>query len=159
VCSWVMLDAASMQLLIWAMAVHAPRAGVPSRDHRSHALVTFQLQLDCCTRVSARLPRIAHIDFPCTNHRCRWVQHECRALSEVDAPEVNPLLQQAAVALRERPVSCGQSCCRLPSAFALMSVPGGVGSCAPTAVLRLMRHCTCKRNQAAAQLSYKTGML
>ncbi|KAI3423947.1 hypothetical protein D9Q98_009781 [Chlorella vulgaris] len=35
---------------------------------------------------------------------CRWVQHECRALSEVDAPEVNPLLQQAAVALRERPV-------------------------------------------------------
>lgn len=36
---------------------------------------------------------------------CRWVQHECRALSEADAPEVNPLLQQAASALRERPVS------------------------------------------------------
>ncbi|KAL4421302.1 hypothetical protein ABPG75_010593 [Micractinium tetrahymenae] len=35
---------------------------------------------------------------------CRWVQQECRALSEADAPEVNPLLQQAAVALRERPV-------------------------------------------------------
>jgi hypothetical protein len=36
---------------------------------------------------------------------CRWVQQECRALSEVDAPEVNPLLQEAAAALRERPVS------------------------------------------------------
>ncbi|KAL4424572.1 hypothetical protein ABPG77_009156 [Micractinium sp. CCAP 211/92] len=35
---------------------------------------------------------------------CRWVQQECRALSEADAPEVNPLLQQAAAALRERPV-------------------------------------------------------
>lgn len=35
---------------------------------------------------------------------CRWVQQECRELSEADAPEVNPLLQQAAAALRERPV-------------------------------------------------------
>ncbi|PRW32513.1 Conserved oligomeric Golgi complex subunit 6 isoform A [Chlorella sorokiniana] len=35
---------------------------------------------------------------------CRWVQAECRGLSEADAPEVNPLLQQAAAALRERPV-------------------------------------------------------
>ncbi|PSC76084.1 Conserved oligomeric Golgi complex subunit 6 [Micractinium conductrix] len=35
---------------------------------------------------------------------CRWVQQECRSLSEADAPEINPLLQQAAAALRERPV-------------------------------------------------------
>jgi hypothetical protein len=32
------------------------------------------------------------------------VQHECRGLSEADAPDVNPLLQRAAAALRERPV-------------------------------------------------------
>ncbi len=35
---------------------------------------------------------------------CRWVQAECRGLSDVDAPEVNPLLQRAAAALRERQV-------------------------------------------------------
>ena len=35
---------------------------------------------------------------------CRWVQGECRNLGEMDAPEVNPLLQRAAEALRERPV-------------------------------------------------------
>jgi hypothetical protein len=35
---------------------------------------------------------------------CRWVQAECRALSELDAPEVNPLLQRAAASLRERQV-------------------------------------------------------
>ena len=34
----------------------------------------------------------------------RWVQAECRGLSDVDAPEVNPLLQRAAAALRERQV-------------------------------------------------------
>lgn len=33
------------------------------------------------------------------------MQQECRGLSEADAPEVNPLLQEAAAALRERPVS------------------------------------------------------
>ena len=32
------------------------------------------------------------------------MQQECRSLSEADAPEINPLLQQAAAALRERPV-------------------------------------------------------
>lgn len=35
---------------------------------------------------------------------CRWVQAECRELSEMDAPEVNPLLQRAAAALMEREV-------------------------------------------------------
>ena len=40
---------------------------------------------------------------------CRWVQAECRGLSEADAPEVNPLLQQAAAALRERPVSAAHA--------------------------------------------------
>lgn len=36
--------------------------------------------------------------------RCRWVQAECRRLGEADAPEVDPVLQRAAAALRERPV-------------------------------------------------------
>ena len=35
---------------------------------------------------------------------CRWVQGECRGLGDMDAPEVNPLLQRAAQALREREV-------------------------------------------------------
>lgn len=35
---------------------------------------------------------------------CRWVQAECRGLSEGDAPDVNPLLQRAAATLRERHV-------------------------------------------------------
>lgn len=35
---------------------------------------------------------------------CRWVQNECRALGEMDAPEVNPLLQKAVGALRDREV-------------------------------------------------------
>ncbi|KAK9790340.1 hypothetical protein WJX73_004685 [Symbiochloris irregularis] len=35
---------------------------------------------------------------------CRWVQGECRNLGDMDAPEVNTLLQSAAEALRERPV-------------------------------------------------------
>jgi hypothetical protein len=35
---------------------------------------------------------------------CRWVQAQCRGLAELDAPEVNPLLQRAAAALRERTV-------------------------------------------------------
>lgn len=34
----------------------------------------------------------------------RWVQNECRGLGEADAPEVEPLLQRAAAALRARPV-------------------------------------------------------
>ena len=34
----------------------------------------------------------------------RWVQGECRRLGDADAPEVDPLLQRAAGALRERPV-------------------------------------------------------
>eukprot|EP00887_Chlorella_sp_A99_P005804 scaffold1.g5804.t1 len=34
---------------------------------------------------------------------CRWVQAECRELSELDGPEVNPVLQRAAAALRDRP--------------------------------------------------------
>ncbi len=36
--------------------------------------------------------------------RCRWVQGECRRLGDADAPEVDPVLQRAATALRERPV-------------------------------------------------------
>lgn len=35
---------------------------------------------------------------------CRWVQNECRNIGEHDAPEVDPLLQTAVQALRERPV-------------------------------------------------------
>eukprot|EP00232_Nephroselmis_pyriformis_P023605 CAMPEP_0182872834 /NCGR_PEP_ID=MMETSP0034_2-20130328/11959_1 /TAXON_ID=156128 /ORGANISM="Nephroselmis pyriformis, Strain CCMP717" /LENGTH=312 /DNA_ID=CAMNT_0025005447 /DNA_START=10 /DNA_END=945 /DNA_ORIENTATION=+ len=35
---------------------------------------------------------------------CRWVQAECRALGDTDTPEVGEQLQQAARALRERPV-------------------------------------------------------
>ena len=35
---------------------------------------------------------------------CRWVQGECRGLGDMDAPEVDPLLQRAAQALREREV-------------------------------------------------------
>lgn len=35
---------------------------------------------------------------------CRWVQSECRGLSDVDSPEVNPLLQRAVAALRSRSV-------------------------------------------------------
>ena len=35
---------------------------------------------------------------------CRWVQGECRRLGDTDAPEVEPMLQRAASALRERPV-------------------------------------------------------
>ncbi len=35
---------------------------------------------------------------------CRWVQGQCRGLGDMDAPEVGPLLQQAARALRERQV-------------------------------------------------------
>ena len=34
----------------------------------------------------------------------RWVQGECRRLGDSDAPEVDPVLQRAAAALRERPV-------------------------------------------------------
>ncbi len=34
----------------------------------------------------------------------RWLQAECRGLGGADAPEVDPLLQRAAAALRERPV-------------------------------------------------------
>ena len=34
----------------------------------------------------------------------RWVQGECRRLGDTDAPEVDPMLQRAASALRERPV-------------------------------------------------------
>jgi hypothetical protein len=37
-------------------------------------------------------------------HAGRWVQAECRRLGDADAPEVDPLLQRAAAALRERPV-------------------------------------------------------
>ncbi|CAL8463754.1 g3288 [Coccomyxa elongata] len=37
-------------------------------------------------------------------HLCRWVQGECRRLGDADAPEVDPVLQRAAAALRERPV-------------------------------------------------------
>ena len=33
----------------------------------------------------------------------RWLQAECRGLGSTDAPEVDPLLQRAAAALRERP--------------------------------------------------------
>jgi hypothetical protein len=32
------------------------------------------------------------------------VQGECRRLGDADAPEVDPVLQRAAAALRERPV-------------------------------------------------------
>lgn len=35
---------------------------------------------------------------------CRWVQGQCRNIGEFDAPEVDPLLQAAVRALRERPV-------------------------------------------------------
>lgn len=35
---------------------------------------------------------------------CRWVQAECRGIGDYDAPEVEPLLQTAVAALRERPV-------------------------------------------------------
>ena len=35
---------------------------------------------------------------------CRWVQGECRRLGDTDAPEVDPMLQRAASALRERPM-------------------------------------------------------
>ena len=35
---------------------------------------------------------------------CRWVQGECRGLGDMDAPEVDPLLQRAAQVLREREV-------------------------------------------------------
>lgn len=34
----------------------------------------------------------------------RWVQAQCHSLTDLDTPEVNPLLQQAAAALRQRPV-------------------------------------------------------
>ena len=51
---------------------------------------------------------------------CRWVQQECRELSEADAPEVNPLLQQAAAALRERPV---RSCTAAAAGPCLSSPP------------------------------------
>ncbi|KAG2497264.1 hypothetical protein HYH03_004848 [Edaphochlamys debaryana] len=35
---------------------------------------------------------------------CRWVQVQCRNIGEYDAPEVEPALQAAVAALRERPV-------------------------------------------------------
>ncbi|GIL61283.1 hypothetical protein Vafri_15679 [Volvox africanus] len=35
---------------------------------------------------------------------CRWVQVQCRNIGEYDAPEVEPALQTAVAALRERPV-------------------------------------------------------
>ncbi|KAL3678988.1 hypothetical protein R1sor_021944 [Riccia sorocarpa] len=35
---------------------------------------------------------------------CRWVQNECRSLSDNDTPEVSDLLKTAARSLRERPV-------------------------------------------------------
>ena len=45
----------------------------------------------------------AHI-APVVWRLIRWVQGECRRLGDADAPEVDPLLQRAAAALRERPV-------------------------------------------------------
>ncbi|GFR52692.1 hypothetical protein Agub_g15319 [Astrephomene gubernaculifera] len=35
---------------------------------------------------------------------CRWVQVQCRSIGEYDAPEVEPALQAAVAALRQRPV-------------------------------------------------------
>lgn len=35
---------------------------------------------------------------------CRWVQSECRGLSDIDSPEVDPLLQRAVASLRVRHV-------------------------------------------------------
>lgn len=39
-----------------------------------------------------------------TRRARRWLQGECRGLGGADAPEVDPALQRAAAALRERPV-------------------------------------------------------
>ena len=52
---------------------------------------------------------ISHmLDRACACHQSicghRWVQGECRRLGDTDAPEVDPMLQRAASALRERPV-------------------------------------------------------
>lgn len=35
---------------------------------------------------------------------CRWVQVQCHSMTDLDMPDVSPLLQSAAQALRERPV-------------------------------------------------------
>ena len=40
---------------------------------------------------------------PSCSPACRWLQAEWRNLGEMDAPEVDPVLQQAAQALRARP--------------------------------------------------------
>ena len=53
---------------------------------------------------------VAHAAAPPRPGRARrWVQGECRGLSDADSPdlEVNPLLRRAADALRERPVLFG----------------------------------------------------
>ena len=42
--------------------------------------------------------------FKLSPRSCRWVQGECRNIGEFDAPEVDPALQAAVGALRERPV-------------------------------------------------------
>lgn len=95
---------------------------------------------DCCC---------AHQWLPstmCPLHLCRWVQAECRGLSEADAPEVNPLLQQAAAALRERPVS--GSCRPFVNAPCmpqkLLAKPPDVAPGAPRALkTRRSFHATC----------------
>lgn len=42
--------------------------------------------------------------LPLPTYMGRWVQVQCRNIGEYDAPEVEPALQAAVAALRERPV-------------------------------------------------------
>ena len=58
-----------------------------------------------CTERQVMLAACVQLTFALTFWRLvRWVQGECRRLGDADAPEVDPLLQRAAGALRERPV-------------------------------------------------------
>ena len=62
---------------------------------------------------------------------CRWVQHECRALSADDAPEVDEGLQRAAAALQQRPVLFKVWPCTASRSTLLLLVAcrGGGGRC------------------------------
>lgn len=79
------------------------------------------LLVSACLLVLALIPTPPAVYCFMADLLCRWVQAECRGLSEADAPEVNPLLQQAAAALRERPVSAADA---FAWCFALSQIAG-----------------------------------